>query len=400
MKKNVLFLLAAMFAVYPSFSQCDLQRGPVVINEFLASNETIAQNAIGQFEDYVELYNTDDAPFNLNGYFLSDSRGNIGRTKYRFDNVVIPANGYLIVWCDGLGDPEMDGLNANFGLSGSLGELVALSNPDSVIVDYVRFGPVESDVSIGRFPNGTGPFMQMVPTFNGANTNGDSFNVTINEYMATNSNTATDEFGDHDDWVELYNNGVTSVDLTGYLLSDNEDIPGKFTFPSGSVIGPGEYFIVWADNEPIQGPYHADFALSATGEKVILSSPDTTTIDFFAFGEQITDISEGRFPNGFGNLIPCMAPTFAAENLGTVSSRNTEVTNHAIEVYPNPATTGFVIENPFGKNEVMRLFDLNGRMVRETLLHPYTNSVDVSDLNAGIYVIQTSFGRAKLAVTD
>jgi len=400
MKKSVLLVFAATFGVQAAFSQCDLLRGPVVINEFLVSNETTAENSIGLFEDYVELHNTDSEPFNLDGYFLSDSRGNTGRTKYRFSDVIIPANGYLMVWCDGVGDPEMEGLNADFALSGTEGERVVLSNPDSVIVDYVRFGPIESDVSIGRFPNGTGPFMRMVPTFNGANTNGESFNAAINEYMATNSNTAADEFGDYDDWIELYNNGVTAVDLTGYFLSDNESIPAKFVFPAGSVIGPGQYFIVWADNEPVQGPYHADFALSASGEKVILSSPDTTTIDFVSFGEQTTDVSEGRFVNGFGNIIPCMAPTFGAENLGTVSSFNMESSKGIIEIYPNPATSEFFVENPTGELMVMRLFDLNGRVVHEQQLQPYTNSVNVSGLSAGIYVLHTPFGRSKLAVTD
>lgn len=400
MKTNVLLTVAALLGMQSVYSQCDLLRGPVVINEFLASNETIASNAIGEFEDYIELYNTDSQPFNLDGYFLSDSRGSNGRLKYRFDNVTIPANGYLIVWCDGVGDPEMEGLNADFSLSGTEGERVVLSNPDSVIVDYVRFGPIDTDVSMGRFPNGTGPFMRMVPTFNGPNTNGESFNVTVNEYMATNSNTAADEFGDYDDWIELYNNGNSAVDLTGYLLSDNENRPDKYTFPQGSIIGPGQYFIVWADNEPEQGPYHAEFALSASGEEVILSTPDTTTIDYFVFGQQITDISEGRFPNGFGNIIPCMAPTFAAENLGTVSSRNAEAPHTGLAVYPNPAKTEFFIENPTGENVVMRMFDLNGRIILEEQLGPYTNSVNVSGLSAGIYVIQTPYGRSLLAVTD
>jgi len=375
-------------------------RGPVVINEFLPSNETIAQNSVGAFEDYVELYNTGSEAFNLDGYFLSDSRGGTSRTKFRFENVTIPANGYLIVWCDGVGDPQMDGLNAEFGLSGVEGERVVLSNPDSVIIDYVRFAPTESDVSVGRFPNGTGPFTPMLPSFNSANTNGDVFNVVINEYMATNSATANDEFGEADDWIELYNNGGAAVNLSGYLLSDNESSSGDYTFPPGSTIGPNQYFIVWADGQPEQGPYHAAFGLSADGEEVILSTPDTATIDFFAFGPQITDISEGRFTSGFGNIIPCMAPTFAAENIGTVNNSDTQTPEKDFTVYPNPAKTEFIIENPTNARAVMQLFDLNGRKIFETQLTPFKNTLDISGLKAGVYVIQTPFGRSKLAVMD
>lgn len=391
---------ALLVGTFQMNAQCELQRGPVVINEFLASNETIAQNSIGAFEDYIELYNTSSEAFDLEGYFLSDSRGNNGRLKYRFEDVTIPGNGYLIIWADGTGDPEMAGLNANFSLSGTEGERVVLSNPDSVIVDYVRFGPIESDVSIGRFPNGTGPFTRMVPTHNGANTNGETFNVVINEYMATNGGTAADEFGENDDWIELYNNGSQAVDLTGYLLSDNEAIPEKFTFPQGSVLGPDEYFIVWADNQPEQGPYHADFALSASGEKVILSLPDTSTVDFFAFGEQTTDISEGRFPNGLGNLIPCMAPTFSSENIGTVNTRDDDREISELRVYPNPVSNILFAENPARKLLHAQLFDMSGRMVRQQQLLPGRNEIKVAGLTPSLYILRTEVGGTKIVVTD
>ncbi len=399
--KNQWILTAVLLSGAVQLSaQCELLRGPVVINEFLAFNETIATNSIGQFEDYIELYNTSQEAFNLEGYFLSDNRGNNSRLKYRFGDVTIPGNGYLIVWADGTGDPEMEGLNADFSLSSSNGERVVLSNPDSVIVDYVRFGPVEADVSIGRFPNGTGPFTRMVPTFNGPNTNGESFNVVINEYMATNSTTAADEFGDYDDWIELYNNGSQAVDLTGYLLSDNENRPDKYTFPPGSVIGPGQYFIVWADNEPEQGPYHAEFALSASGEEVILSLPDTSTIDYYAFGQQTTDVSEGRFPNGLGNLLGCMAPTFAAENGGTVSTRNAAREHSDLRIYPNPASGILYAENAGGEQLTGRIFDISGRLLGQEMLRPGRTQIDIAGLKPSVYILQTKLGGIKFVVTD
>ncbi len=400
MKARTLLSVGLVCAFLHANAQCELLRGPVVINEFLACNESIAPNSIGLFEDYIELYNTSTEPVNMEGYFLSDRRGSNGRLKYRFGDVTIPGLGYLIVWADGVGDPEMAGLNADFSLSSTEGERVVLSNPDSVIVDFVRFGPIEADVSIGRFPNGTGPFTRMVPSFNGPNTNGESFNVVINEYMATNSTTAADEFGDFDDWIELYNNSSQAVDLTGYLLSDNENRPDKYTFPPGSVIGPGQYFIIWADNEPEQGPYHAEFALSASGEEVILSLPDTSTIDYFAFGQQITDVSEGRFPNGLGNLIPCMAPSFAAENLGTVNVRSMERETSNLWVYPNPASQRFTAENRSEKPLEARLYDMSGRQVQQHILQSGSNEISIAMLSPGFYVLHTEYGSIKLMVND
>jgi hypothetical protein len=377
-------------------AQCNLLHGPVVINEFLASNGNIASNALDEFEDFVELYNTGAQPFNLEGWFLSDSRGSTGRTKFQFPNVSIPGNGYLIIWCDGVGDPFLPGLNAAFNLSGTEGELVVLSNPDTVIVDYVRFGPVDENVAVGRFPNGSGSFTKMVPSYSGPNFNGESFNVVINEYMATNSETASDEFGESNDWIEIYNNSNNAVNLSAYMLSDDHNEPAKFTFPSGTSIGANQYLIVWADNEPFQGTFHADFALSATGEELILSRPDTSTVDFFAFGEQATDVSEGRFPNGLGKLIPCMAPSINSLNLGTVSVSELQVTHQAMRVYPNPATALISVENPLKKKSLVRIVDIYGRVVHEEMLAPNVNQLDINYLVPGLYIISGEWGSSRL----
>ncbi len=45
--------------------------------------------------------------------------------------------------------------------------------------------------------------------------------VVINEFMASNDVTASDQDGEFDDWIELYNNTNASIDLSGYSLSDD-----------------------------------------------------------------------------------------------------------------------------------------------------------------------------------
>ncbi len=395
-KYTLIVCISGMLLPAMASAQCNKLHGPVVINEFLAFNTNVATNSIGVHEDYVELYNTSDESVNLEGWFLSDSRGSNGRLKFRFPDVNIAPNSYLIVWCDNEGDPFMPGLNAEFSLSSTEGERVVLSNPDSIIVDYVRFGPVEENVSIGRFPNGSGPFTTMVPSFNGPNFNGDEFKLVINEFMASNSATAFDTFGEFDDWIEIYNNGSTSVNMAGYMLSDNHNRPDKFIFPSGTILGPDQYIVVWADNAPQQGPLHADFGLSASGEEVILSRPDTSTVDYFVFGEQATDISEGRFPNGLGHLLPCMSPTFGSSNLGTISVDN-HTRKESLLVYPNPAKDSFWIENNSTAAEQLRIYDLAGRLALEATLKGQSgNEVDISRLAEGIYIVFTRYGQSRL----
>ncbi len=141
--------------------------GDVAINEFLAINDTTAPDPNGQYDDWIELHNNSGASVSLSGYHLTDDSTELD--KWTFPNVSIPPGGYVIVWADNdLGQP---GLHAGFKLSGS-GEMLVLSAPDRTVIDRVVFGQQTPDISIGRYPNGTGPFIPMTPTFDAENDSG------------------------------------------------------------------------------------------------------------------------------------------------------------------------------------------------------------------------------------
>jgi len=129
--------------------------GQVVINEFLAVNQTGIQDEAGQREDWIELYNNTSVAMDLYGLFLSDSYTNL--TKFAFpQNTIIQPNGYLLIWADE--DPSTPYyLHANFKLSSS-GEQIIISNIAGTILDSVSFGIQQPDESMGRCSNGTGPF--------------------------------------------------------------------------------------------------------------------------------------------------------------------------------------------------------------------------------------------------
>lgn len=390
-----LYLLPFLLLSFNANAQCDPPRhGRVVINEVCPNNTAVATNAIGMFEDYVELFNNTPNPINLNGWFLSDRRGN--RTKYQFPNVSIPGNGFLIVWCDAVGDPQQAGLNAAFSLS-SLGEPVVLSNPDTVVIDFVKYGPMAENVSVGRFPNGTGPFTTMIPSFNAFNFNGDVFNLVINEFMARNGNTIADLFGEFDDWIELYNNSLNLINLNGYFLSDNSGTPSKFKFPT-TVIGPNQYVLVWADNQPNQGNLHAPFGLSGSGEELILSNPDTLTIDYMCFGQQEQNITEGRFPNGIGRLASCMVPTPNGSNGGFVNTEQAKAEMPEVLLFPNPGKEYMNVKNPEQIPVVCRISDAQGRFLSEQLLQPGVNALHIAHLPKGIYIVSLPMGTAKMVI--
>lgn len=140
---------------------------PVVINELMADNDNIIADPQGDYDDWLELYNTSNSPVVLTGLYLSDKQDN--PTKWQFpDNTEIAANGYLIVWLDEDHDDEeaTEGLHANFKLSKS-GELVLFVDSDTEgneVLDSVEFGEQETDTAYGRLPNGTGDFQVVVAT--------------------------------------------------------------------------------------------------------------------------------------------------------------------------------------------------------------------------------------------
>ncbi len=72
-------------------------------------------------------------------------------------------------------------------------------------------------------------------------------NIIINEAASSNS-TFDDEDGDSPDWFELFNNGDTAVDLTGWSVTDDSLEPTKWVFPQ-TVLAPGAYMRIWASNK-------------------------------------------------------------------------------------------------------------------------------------------------------
>jgi len=122
----------------------------------------------------------------------------------------------------------------------------------------------------------------------------------INEFMASNATAVIDEWGDHDDWIEILNRGAAPVSLLGLYLTDDLTLPGRFALPD-TTLNPGERVVVWADAEPYEGPWHATFRLEQNGEKVgLFSGPLATSapIDVMVFDAQYTDAACGRLPDG------------------------------------------------------------------------------------------------------
>jgi len=144
-------------------------------------------------------------------------------------------------------------------------------------------------------------------------------NFCINEFMASNDTCFADEFGGFDDWFELFNGTEADINIGGMYVSDNLTDLTKWqipdTNPALTTVQPGEFLVIWADGETEQGVLHVDFKLSSGGEDLAITDVDgVTIIDYYTFGTQTTDVSEGRLPDGADTWEFFTVPTPGASN--------------------------------------------------------------------------------------
>ncbi|PWA04504.1 CotH kinase family protein [Flavobacterium psychrotolerans] len=129
--------------------------------------------------------------------------------------------------------------------------------------------------------------------------------IVINEILTSNTTINQDEDGTYQDWIELYNTGTTTVNLSGYGLSDDPTLLYKWVFPTISIAS-GTYLLVWCSNKnrAIPGnPLHTNFKLSSSGEVITLTSNSGVTVDFVPKTVSAQNISLGRLPDGTGNFV-------------------------------------------------------------------------------------------------
>lgn len=254
----------------------------------------------------------------------------------------------------------------------------AIANNASLSASYLPAG-AEHDIFIYRVQQVLGP-------------NG----VVINELMAQNNTTITDEAGDYEDWIELYNNNATPVDLSGYYLTDTSAELTKWQIPTGTIIPANGYLVIWADNEAVDGPLHASFKLAATGESVVLSNPSLLLVDQISYAAQTTDTGFARVPNGTGSFT-LQGSTFNANN-SPLSTINFIQQNQEFTLYPNPTSSlvHVVISNLI-ENETIRIYNQLGQLVHENKADQQT-SIDVSSLSIGTYIVNYGTISKKLII--
>lgn len=142
--------------------------------------------------------------------------------------------------------------------------------------------------------------------------------VLINEVCAKNLTGLTDADGNTGDWVELINLSGQDIALDGWGLSDDPDRPFRWTFPEGTVLGGGanNILLIFADGQDgFDGTnLHARFSLSRTGETLVLTAPDGTTVDELEYPAMGYDLTYGRLCDSVDRVGVLKNPTPGTPN--------------------------------------------------------------------------------------
>jgi len=253
--------------------------------------------------------------------------------------------------------------------------LKAKAKPGYKFVEWAGTGITNSDIEINLISDTTFTAIFEIDT------NYVPHMVFINEFMASNNSTISDEYGEHDDWIELYNPNLDTIDIGGLYITDNLSYPHKHHIAANTnltKIPPLDYLLLWADGTPTQGTLHLNFSLSASGEAIGIYDSILNVVDSVIFGVQSNDISFGRYPDGDNYWRFFSTPTPDASN--SVNSINESDTPTALTLFPNPINDGFLNLNKEVKN--LQIYNCLGQILFSS---ENVKTIDIHHLHKGIY---------------
>jgi spore coat protein CotH len=306
--------------------------------------------------------NMSNAVFGVNLYYSNELTGNFARMPMYDDGMHNDAGAG-----DGLFGASIPGYTAGTFIRFYV---EAIANNGQKSVSYLPRG-AEHDV-----------FVYQVKSNNSSLSGG----PVINEIVASNSSGASDQMGEFDDWIELYNNSSNQVDLSGFFLSDNILNLDKWEIPSGTILPANGYLIFWADEDSSQGLNHCNFKLSSLGESVMLFDAELNLVDSLNFGAEQTDVAFARVPNGLGAFVH-QSPTFNANNESSASGFS-ELLNNDIFLFPVPAQDRLHIRTPLLAGNTFTIFDLVGNVIMSGKFQNDTE-LNTTSWSSGVYFLKS-----------
>jgi len=327
--------------------------------------------------EFVELRNTTGRELGLGGVRFTDG------IEFTFPqgSLLWPGESVVVV-------RNLDAFEARYGseiyVAGSYGpfslknegEHIELLDPFERVIHDFTYAP--SGAWPGR-ANGKGSTLEVIDT---ASDYGDSENWrSSTEYGGSPGEVGSGWIGDvvinevlthtdppQSDTIELYNTTGTTIDVSGWYLSDSSGNYRKFGILDETLIGGGEYVVFDEDdiNPTPWDPGPNDFSFSgAFGDDVWLLATDqygnfTRFVDHVEFPAAAGGESFGRWPNGSGELYPMTEPTVDPANGENSGPRVGPVV--ISEVQYNPRVDPFETTDP-ADLEFIEIFNPTGAEV-------------------------------------
>jgi len=269
--------------------------------------------------EYIEIFNTSPA------YAFDLSFWRINGLEYTFPPATLITNRQFIVLAkdrSAFANAYGPTLAVRDVYSGNLrdsGETLTLIMPANAVVDKVRYeaaapwpGPAAGSSyqlkDANQDNSRVGNWLSSPPTPGAGNqvtTNLAPFPALwLNEVYANQLGGVTDNFGDSDPWIELYNAGTSTVSLDGFFLANNYTNLAQWNFPPGHTIAPGQYFLIWVDGEPGEtsgAALHTSFRVSGPRGSIALSQTiggQTRLIDYLNYDGLGATFAYGAYADG------------------------------------------------------------------------------------------------------
>jgi len=358
------------------------------INEVQTVNTSTVSDGNDEYEQWIEIYNPNACPVNLAGYFVSNTANELlfeipNTNPYR---TVVPSLGFLLLWCDG--ETSDDTNHLSFTLDVASGELTLTAPDGTTNVDSYSYTTIVADQSWGRASDGAPASITFpIPTPRVSNNLIiiTSPTLYINEVMTQNQNDTLDNFGELEDWFEIYNPNTFPVNLAGYYFSDNPDVPQKWRVPvdnaDSTTVPALGWLLFWADEDVNQGVNHSTFRLNNSLEELGLFTPDGfTLVDKIEWTGMDPDTSLGRLTDGSPEWIFFVGTTPEYSNNEGEVMIDEAYHQKVFYVYPNP-TSSIIYWN---EKANVRVMDATGRLLLSESVVAY---IDLSTLRQGVYMV-------------
>lgn len=207
---------------------------------------------------------------------------------------------------------------------------------------------------------------------------------------------------DPGDWIEIYNPNPSIVDVSNWILKDNND-NNAYIIPDGTIIPSNGYLVITKNQMDFQAAFPTvsnfigdlSFGLSSEADAIRLYSENEVLQDEVAYQaiEPWPICAAGNGPtlelisfdldNSLAESWKCMSFHGSPGKLNVDASAVNEIANNTFNTYPNPV--GDILYITGIKNAaIVKIYSLSGQ---ELLVNSSKGQVDVSQINSGVYIL-------------